>query len=80
MHISLNSKLTKADIAWLEQQFDLRGFNPQIARMGLQCHVADFQSAFPQVSSPPYSFSLARASLTIALPETRTACSHPDKS
>lgn len=70
MHISLSSKVTKADIAWLEQQFDMRGFTPQIARMGLQCHVADFQSAFPQVGSVPYSSlksSVDRARLTMTL-------------
>ena len=53
MQISINSKVTKADMVWLEQQFETRGFTLQIATMGLQCHVADFQSAFPQVSRIP---------------------------
>lgn len=50
VEISINSKLAKGDMTWLEQQFEMRGFTLQVASMSLHCHVADFQSAFPQVS------------------------------
>ena len=59
VQISINSKVTKADMVWLEQQFDARGFTLRIATLGLKCHVADFQSAFPQVSEIPLSSTLS---------------------
>jgi len=53
VHISINGKVTTADMVWLEQQFGTRGYTMHIAKMSIHCHVADFQSAFPLVISPP---------------------------
>ena len=54
MQISVSAKVTTADMNWLEQQFETKGFTQHIDSIAVHCHVADFQSAFPLVSTCRY--------------------------
>ena len=51
MQINVSAAITTSDMQWLEQHFGLRGYMPQIGRVDVRCHVADFQYAFPMVST-----------------------------
>ena len=81
MEISINSKLAKGDMIWLEQQFETRGFSLQMASMSLNCHAADFQSAFPQASNalfcsgPSSSANLADVTMTLEIQHGLTVIS-----
>ena len=62
----MSAKVTTADMQWLEQHLGARGFTPHLARVTMDCHLADFESAFPTVIkySPPM-LSLQREESTV---------------
>ena len=65
MQINVSAAMTTSDMQWLEQHFGLRGYTPHISKVDVRCHVADFQYAFPTVSTT-YSLALMYGKMLLA--------------
>ena len=68
VQINVSAAITTSDMQWLEQHFGLRGYTPHIGKVDVRCHVADFQYAFPMVSTASQlAFVYGRMLLALSL-------------